>query len=172
VRSDLSPGTINANRFNQFDRLELGDARRVADDLAAQVEANVASWAHPSMVIVNDLFSMDKEGDADFNLPRLLAVERRCSLDAAISASIEIHNAAVRAFHAARQNFLTVLPGHQFSNDSLTASLPGRTAAMRGMRRAAATASAVSPIGFRCGDHMNPTLRDSEGAAVKAWAAI
>ncbi|GAB2714688.1 family 2 encapsulin nanocompartment cargo protein terpene cyclase [Kitasatospora kifunensis] len=55
-------------------------------------------------VLLNDIYSMHKEGGAqglEYNLPTVLAAEDGCSLAEATRRSIELHNELVRSFEAA-----------------------------------------------------------------------
>jgi 2-methylisoborneol synthase len=55
-------------------------------------------------VLLNDVYSMHKEGGADgleYNLQTVIAAEDGCSLDQAIERAADIHNEVVRAFEAA-----------------------------------------------------------------------
>jgi 2-methylisoborneol synthase len=51
-------------------------------------------------VILNDLYSMAKESDADFDLPELIAAEDHCSLQEAIERTIDIHNELMHRYEA------------------------------------------------------------------------
>ncbi|MEU9985327.1 family 2 encapsulin nanocompartment cargo protein terpene cyclase [Streptomyces sp. NPDC048045] len=51
-------------------------------------------------VIVNDLYSMGKEDPKDFSLPRLIAAEDDCSLQAAVERTVVIHNELMHTFEA------------------------------------------------------------------------
>ncbi|MER5640547.1 family 2 encapsulin nanocompartment cargo protein terpene cyclase [Kitasatospora sp. NPDC002227] len=55
-------------------------------------------------VLLNDVYSMHKEGGADaveYNLPTVIAAEEGCSLDEAVRRSADLHNETVRSFEAA-----------------------------------------------------------------------
>ncbi|MDH6135502.1 2-methylisoborneol synthase [Kitasatospora sp. MAA4] len=55
-------------------------------------------------VLLNDVYSMHKEGSAggvEYNLPMVIAAEDGCSLDQAIQRSADIHNELVHSFEAA-----------------------------------------------------------------------
>ncbi|WP_198042120.1 family 2 encapsulin nanocompartment cargo protein terpene cyclase [Kitasatospora azatica] len=55
-------------------------------------------------VLLNDIYSMHKEGGAqgvEYNLPTVLAAEDGCSLEEAIARSVEIHNELVRSYERA-----------------------------------------------------------------------
>jgi 2-methylisoborneol synthase len=43
-------------------------------------------------VILNDLYSMAKESDTDFDLPKVIAAEEKCSPQEAIERIVQIHN--------------------------------------------------------------------------------
>jgi len=51
-------------------------------------------------VILNDLYSMSRETDADFDLPKLIAAEESCSAEEAIRRTVRIHNELMRTFVA------------------------------------------------------------------------
>ncbi|WP_329577141.1 family 2 encapsulin nanocompartment cargo protein terpene cyclase [Kitasatospora sp. NBC_01250] len=54
-------------------------------------------------VLLNDIYSMHKEGDAqgvEYNLPTVLAAEEGCPLAEATRRSVELHNELVRSFEA------------------------------------------------------------------------
>jgi 2-methylisoborneol synthase len=51
-------------------------------------------------VLLNDLHSAAFESDTDFNLPRVIALEEKCSHEAAIARTVEIHNELMRSFVA------------------------------------------------------------------------
>lgn len=55
--------------------------------------------AGTATVLVNDLYSIAKEQDGmEFNLPKLIAVEEKCSLAEAVDRTVEIHDELVRTF--------------------------------------------------------------------------
>jgi len=54
--------------------------------------------AGSASVILNDLYSMGKEADEDFDLPKLIANEERCSRPEAIERTVQIHNELMRTF--------------------------------------------------------------------------
>ncbi|MDF3290789.1 family 2 encapsulin nanocompartment cargo protein terpene cyclase [Streptomyces silvisoli] len=61
------------------------------------------SMAATASTLVNDLYSMAKEDDdcaANFNLPKLIAVQEKCSEREAVERSVEIHDELVRSFEA------------------------------------------------------------------------
>ena len=54
--------------------------------------------AGTASVILNDLYSMAKESDTDFDLPKVIAREQNCSERQAIVRSVRIHNELMRTF--------------------------------------------------------------------------
>jgi 2-methylisoborneol synthase len=54
--------------------------------------------AGSASVILNDLYSMGKEADEDFDLPKVIAAEEKCSPQEAIERSVEIHNELMHTF--------------------------------------------------------------------------
>ncbi|MFD7276737.1 family 2 encapsulin nanocompartment cargo protein terpene cyclase [Streptomyces sp. NPDC059862] len=56
------------------------------------------TMAGSASVIVNDLYSMGKEDPTDFSLPRLIAAEDHCSLEAAVDRTVDIHNELMHTF--------------------------------------------------------------------------
>jgi 2-methylisoborneol synthase len=60
----------------------------------------VFTLAGTASVIVNDLYSMAKEDDTDFSLPRLIAVEDRCSLTEAVERTIALHDELMHTYEA------------------------------------------------------------------------
>lgn len=54
--------------------------------------------AGSASVILNDLYSMSKETDEDFDLPKLIAYEEKCSPQEAIERSVQIHNELMHTF--------------------------------------------------------------------------
>jgi 2-methylisoborneol synthase len=54
--------------------------------------------AGSASVILNDLYSMGKEADEDFDLPKLIAIEERCSPQEAIERTVAIHNELMHTF--------------------------------------------------------------------------
>ncbi|MGB7794756.1 MAG: family 2 encapsulin nanocompartment cargo protein terpene cyclase [Pseudonocardiaceae bacterium] len=54
--------------------------------------------AGSASVILNDLYSMGKEADEDFDLPKLIAIEEKCSRQEAIERSVTIHNELMHTF--------------------------------------------------------------------------
>ncbi|MEU1984097.1 terpene synthase [Nocardia sp. NPDC019395] len=63
--------------------------------------------AADAVTLVNDIYSAPKESQTaigDFNLPSIIARERRCSLHEAIERSVAHDNEIVRAFEAARRD--------------------------------------------------------------------
>jgi 2-methylisoborneol synthase len=49
-------------------------------------------------VILNDLYSMAKESDTDFDLPKVIATEEKCSPQEAIERTVQIHNELMHTF--------------------------------------------------------------------------
>jgi 2-methylisoborneol synthase len=49
-------------------------------------------------VILNDLYSMAKESDTDFDLPKVIAAEEKCSPQEAIERTVQIHNELMHTF--------------------------------------------------------------------------
>ena len=56
--------------------------------------------AGSASVILNDLYSMSKELDTDFDLPKVIAAEEKCSPQEAIERSVQIHNELMHTFEA------------------------------------------------------------------------
>jgi 2-methylisoborneol synthase len=54
--------------------------------------------AGSASVILNDLYSMSKESDTDFDLPKVIAAEERCSAQQAIERAVQIHNELMHTF--------------------------------------------------------------------------
>lgn len=54
--------------------------------------------AGSASVILNDLYSMGKEADEDFDLPKLIAIEEKCSRQESIQRSVQIHNELMHTF--------------------------------------------------------------------------
>jgi 2-methylisoborneol synthase len=54
--------------------------------------------AGSASVILNDLYSMGKESDEDFDLPKLIANEEKCSRQEAIERTVQIHNELMHTF--------------------------------------------------------------------------
>lgn len=54
--------------------------------------------AGSASVILNDLYSMGKEADDDFDLPKLIANEEKCSREEAIERTVQIHNELMHTF--------------------------------------------------------------------------
>ncbi|MGH3983235.1 MAG: family 2 encapsulin nanocompartment cargo protein terpene cyclase [Pseudonocardiaceae bacterium] len=54
--------------------------------------------AGSASVILNDLYSMGKEADEDFDLPKLIAFEEKCSPQEAIERTVAIHNELMHTF--------------------------------------------------------------------------
>ena len=56
--------------------------------------------AGTASVILNDLYSMGSESDIDFDLPKVIAHEEKCSRQEAIERTVEIHNELMHTFVA------------------------------------------------------------------------
>lgn len=56
--------------------------------------------AGSASVILNDLYSMSKESDMDFDLPKVITAEEKCSSREAIERSVQIHNELMHTFVA------------------------------------------------------------------------
>ncbi len=56
--------------------------------------------AGTAAVVLNDLYSMAKESDSDFDLPKLIAIEENCSEREAIKRTVRIHNELMHTFVA------------------------------------------------------------------------
>lgn len=56
--------------------------------------------AGSASVILNDLYSMGKETDEDFDLPKVIVAEEKCSVPEAIERSVQIHNELMHTFVA------------------------------------------------------------------------
>ncbi|MGH2717540.1 MAG: family 2 encapsulin nanocompartment cargo protein terpene cyclase [Actinomycetota bacterium] len=54
--------------------------------------------AGSASVILNDLYSMAKESDADFDLPKVIAAEEHCTLAEAIERSVQLHNELMHTY--------------------------------------------------------------------------
>jgi 2-methylisoborneol synthase len=54
--------------------------------------------AGSASVILNDLYSMSKESDTDFDLPKVIAAEEKCSTEEAIQRTVAIHNELMHTF--------------------------------------------------------------------------
>lgn len=60
----------------------------------------VFSLAGSASVILNDVYSMAKESDTDFDLPKIIAVEENCSPQEALDRTVRIHNDLMHTFVA------------------------------------------------------------------------
>ncbi|MDT9689084.1 family 2 encapsulin nanocompartment cargo protein terpene cyclase [Streptomyces sp. P9(2023)] len=80
-------------------------------DAVAGYEVPQAEFADPRVrrafnlagtatVLMNDLYSMAKEDPTDVSLPMLIAAEERCSLEEAVTRSVEIHDELMHTFEA------------------------------------------------------------------------
>jgi len=56
--------------------------------------------AGSASVILNDVYSMSKESDDDFDLPKLIAAEENCTPEEAIERTVQIHNELMHTFEA------------------------------------------------------------------------
>ncbi len=56
--------------------------------------------AGSASVILNDLYSMSKESDDDFDLPKLIAAEDKCSPEEAVERTVQVHNELMHTFEA------------------------------------------------------------------------
>lgn len=75
------------------------------------------SLAAAASTIANDLYSMARESGAkldEFNLPKLIAAERNCSLAEAVERSVDYHNELVHKFEAAQRE-LAVIPSPELN---------------------------------------------------------
>jgi hypothetical protein len=54
--------------------------------------------ADSASVILNDLYSMSKESDTDFDLPKIIAAEEKCSPQESIERTVQIHNELMHTF--------------------------------------------------------------------------
>ncbi|HEU5003901.1 MAG TPA: family 2 encapsulin nanocompartment cargo protein terpene cyclase [Actinomycetota bacterium] len=54
--------------------------------------------AGSASVILNDLYSMAKESDADFDLPKVIAAEEHCSIPEAIERAVVVHNELMHTY--------------------------------------------------------------------------
>ncbi|MGP3983954.1 family 2 encapsulin nanocompartment cargo protein terpene cyclase [Streptomyces sp. KR80] len=80
-------------------------------DAVAGYEVPQAEFAHPRVrrafnlagtatVLMNDLYSMGKEGPSDFSLPMLIAAEEQCSMQEAVERSVMIHDELMHTYEA------------------------------------------------------------------------
>jgi 2-methylisoborneol synthase len=58
----------------------------------------VFALAGTASVILNDLYSMANESDTDFDLPKVIAAEEKCSPQEAIERTVQIHNELMHTF--------------------------------------------------------------------------
>ncbi|MBV9143861.1 MAG: hypothetical protein JO115_23575 [Pseudonocardiales bacterium] len=58
----------------------------------------VFALAGSASMILNDLYSMAKESDTDFDLPKVIATEEKCSPQQAIERTVQIHNELMHTF--------------------------------------------------------------------------
>lgn len=71
-----------------------------AAEFADRRVRRVFSIAGSASVILNDLYSMAKESDTDFDLPKVIAAEENCPPQEAIERSVCIHNELMHTFVA------------------------------------------------------------------------
>lgn len=88
-------------------------------DAVAGYELTPTEFYHPRVrraftmagdanVLINDLYSADFESENDFNLPRVIALEEKCTHREAIKRTVEIHNELMREFVAEAAALSTV----------------------------------------------------------------
>ena len=79
----------------------------------------VFALAGTASVILNDLYSMSKESDTDFDLPKVIAAEEECSPQEAIKRAVQIHNELMHTFveEAAMLSHLGSLALRRFLTD-------------------------------------------------------
>jgi 2-methylisoborneol synthase len=56
--------------------------------------------AGTASVILNDVYSMSSESDDDFDLPKLIAAEEKCTPEEAIERTVQVHNELMHTFEA------------------------------------------------------------------------
>jgi 2-methylisoborneol synthase len=71
-----------------------------ADEFADRRVRRAFCLAGTASVVLNDLYSRAKETEADFDLPKLIALEDGCSPEEAIERTVEIHNELMHTFVA------------------------------------------------------------------------
>jgi 2-methylisoborneol synthase len=71
-----------------------------AAEFADRRVRRVFALAGSASVILNDLYSMAKESDTDFDLPKVIAAEEKCSPQEAIERTVQIHNELMHTFVA------------------------------------------------------------------------
>jgi 2-methylisoborneol synthase len=69
-----------------------------AQEFADRRVRRVFCIAGSASVVLNDLYSMSKESDTDFDLPKVIAAEEHCSPDEAIRRTVDIHNELMHTF--------------------------------------------------------------------------
>lgn len=69
-----------------------------AQEFADRRVQRVFGIAGLASVILNDVYSMSKESDADFDLPKVIAAEENCSQAEAIARSVRIHNELMHTY--------------------------------------------------------------------------
>jgi 2-methylisoborneol synthase len=71
-----------------------------AHEFADRRVRRVFCLAGSASVVLNDLYSKSKESDADFDLPKVIALEEKCSEQEAIERTVDIHNELMQTFVA------------------------------------------------------------------------
>jgi 2-methylisoborneol synthase len=71
-----------------------------AHEFADRRVRRVFCLAGSASVVLNDLYSKSKESDADFDLPKVIALEEKCSEHEAIERTVDIHNELMQTFVA------------------------------------------------------------------------
>ncbi|MGH3764744.1 MAG: family 2 encapsulin nanocompartment cargo protein terpene cyclase [Pseudonocardiaceae bacterium] len=69
-----------------------------AFEFAGRRVRRVFALAGSASVILNDLYSMGAESDTDFDLPKVIAAEEKCSPREAIERTVQIHNELMHTF--------------------------------------------------------------------------
>jgi 2-methylisoborneol synthase len=67
-------------------------------EFAERPVRRVFALAGSASVILNDLYSRARESDDDFDLPKVIAAEEKCSQREAIDRSVQIHNELMHTF--------------------------------------------------------------------------
>ncbi len=79
----------------------VGSYELPAAEFADQRVRRVFAMAGTASVLVNDLYSMSKEGSGlDFNLPKLIAAEEGCSLGEGVQRTVDIHDELMHTVEA------------------------------------------------------------------------
>jgi 2-methylisoborneol synthase len=71
-----------------------------ASEFAERRVRRLFCLAGSASVILNDVYSMSKESDDDFDLPKLIVAEEDCSPEEAIERTVQIHNELMHTFEA------------------------------------------------------------------------